>query len=133
MKRESASPRVRFSTSIRCAAGYRQRSRGGTSRRSSSWSSGKETDLNQDRAALNEKIAFEKWEGYAKPIERGRQVTFGEKFIFAPDYVMMSPHFNDGVPQSAAEMFSDEVAAAMAEYAPDGDMLTSEWRMWWKH
>ena len=30
-------------------------------------------------------------------------------------------------------MFSDEVAAAMAEYAPDGDMLTAEWRMWWKH
>ena len=21
----------------------------------------------------------------------------------------------------------------MAEYAPDGDMLTAEWRMWWKH
>ncbi|WP_333894273.1 hypothetical protein [Mycolicibacterium gadium] len=77
--------------------------------------------MSSDRVTLNEEIAFQKWEGYAKPIDRGRHVNFGEKFVFAPDYVMMSPHFNDGVPQTAAEMFSDEVAAAMAEYAPDGD------------
>jgi hypothetical protein len=83
--------------------------------------------------AVNERIAFEKWEGYAKPIARGRHVNFGESFRFAPDYVMMSPHFNDGLPQTAAQMFSDEVAAAMAKCAPDGDMLTSEWRMWWKY
>ena len=51
----------------------------------------------------------------------------------APDFVMMSPLFNDGVPQSATDMFSGEVAEAMAKYAPDGDMLTAEWRMWWKH
>lgn len=89
--------------------------------------------MSSDRTALNEEIAFQKWEGYAKPIDRGRHVNFGEKFVFATDYVMMSPHFNDGARQSAAEMFSDEVAAAMATYAPDGDMLTAEWRMWWKH
>ena len=86
-----------------------------------------------DRKTRNERIAFEKWEGYAKPIDRGRHVDFGESFAFASDYVMMSPMFNDGAPQTAAEMFSDEVAAAMAKYAPDGDMLTAEWRMWWKH
>jgi len=89
--------------------------------------------MSSDRVALNEEIAFQKWEGYSKPIDRGRHVDFGEKFVFATDYVMMSPHFNDGTPQSAADMFSDEVAAAMAKYAPDGDMLTAEWRMWWKH
>lgn len=89
--------------------------------------------MSSDRVALNEEIAFQKWEGYAKPIDRGRHVSFGEKFVFAADYVMMSPHFNDGAPQTASEMFSDEVAAAMAKYAPDGDMLTAEWRMWWKH
>lgn len=59
--------------------------------------------MTQDRVALNEKIAFEKWEGYAKPIDRGRHVTFGDKFIFAPDYVMMSPHFNNGVPRRHAK------------------------------
>ena len=69
--------------------------------------------MSSDRTALNEEIAFQKWEGYAKPIDRGRHVNFGEKFVFATDYVMMSPHFNDGAPQSAADMFSDEVAAAI--------------------
>lgn len=54
-----------------------------------------------DRVALHERIAFAKWEGYAKPIERGRHVSFGEKFIWQTDSVMMSPMFNDGVPQSA--------------------------------
>jgi hypothetical protein len=86
-----------------------------------------------DRTALHEKIAFEKWEGYAKAIERGRHVTFGDRFVWAPDSVMMSPLFNDGVPQSASDMFSAEVATAVAQYAPDGDILTPEWRMWWKH
>jgi len=89
--------------------------------------------MTRDRVALNEKIAFEKWEGYAKPIERGRHVDFGESFVFAPDYTMMSPHFNNGARQTAQDLFSDDVAAAMSEYAPDGDMLTPEWRMWWKH
>lgn len=74
-----------------------------------------------------------KWEGYAKPIERGRHVSFGDEFIWAPDSVMMSPMFNGGVPQSATDMLSAEVAAAIAKYAPDGDILTPEWRMWWKH
>ena len=86
-----------------------------------------------DRVALHEKIAFEKWEGYAKAIERGRRVTFGDKFIWAPNSVMMSPLFNDGVPQTATDMFSDEVAKAIEKYAPDGDILSPEWRMWWKH
>jgi len=89
--------------------------------------------MTRDRVALHERIAFTKWEGYAKPIERNRHVTFGDEFIWAPDYVMMSPLFNDGVPQSAADMLSGEVAAAIAKYAPDGDILTPEWRMWWKH
>ena len=48
--------------------------------------------MNKDRVALHEKIAFEKWEGYAKPLDRGRHVTFGENYIMAPDFVMMSPH-----------------------------------------
>jgi len=59
--------------------------------------------MSSDRVALNEEIAFQKWEGYAKPIDRGRHVNFGEKFVFATDYVMMSPHFNDGARQSAAD------------------------------
>ena len=62
--------------------------------------------MSSHRTAMNEQIAFGKWEGYAKPIDRGRHVSFGETFVFAADYVMMSPHFNDGAPQSAAEMFS---------------------------
>ncbi len=89
--------------------------------------------MNQDRVKLHEQIAFEKWEGYAKPIERGRYVNFGDKYIMAPDFVMMSPLFNNGVPQSITDMFSGEVAEAVAKYAPDGDVLTPEWRMWWKH
>ncbi len=86
-----------------------------------------------DRVALHEKIAFDKWEGYAKAVERDRRVTFGDKFIWAPNSVMMSPLFNDGVPQTATDMFSDEVAKAIAKYAPDGDILPPEWRMCWKH
>ncbi len=82
--------------------------------------------MNQDRVALHEKITFEKWEGYAKPIDRGRHVTFGENYIMAPDFVMMSPLFNDGVPQSITDMFSGEVAEAVQKYAPDGDVLTPE-------
>lgn len=39
--------------------------------------------MNPDRVALHEKIAFEKWEGYAKPIERGRHVNFGDNYIMA--------------------------------------------------
>ena len=89
--------------------------------------------MNKDRVALHEKIAFEKWEGYAKPIDRGRRVNFGENYIMAPDFVMISPLFNNGVPQSITDMFSGEVAEAVAKYAPDGDVLTPEWRMWWKH
>ena len=89
--------------------------------------------MNQDRVKLHEQIAFEKWEGYAKPIERGRHVNFGDKYTMAPDFVMMSPLFNNGVPQSITDMFSGEVAEAVAKYAPDGDVLTPEWRMWWKH
>ncbi|BBY90648.1 hypothetical protein MGALJ_03170 [Mycobacterium gallinarum] len=87
----------------------------------------------RDRVALHESIAFEKWEGYAKSIDRGRHVNFGDKYIMAPDFVMMSPQFNDGVPQSITDMFSGEVADAAAKYAPDGDVLTPEWRIWWKH
>src|SRR6478672_11000801 len=89
--------------------------------------------MSKDRVALHEKIAFEKWEGYAKPIDRGRRVNFGENYIMAPDFVMISPLFNNGVPQSITDMFSGEVAEAVAKYAPDGDVLTPEWRMWWKH
>lgn len=35
----------------------------------------------RDRVALHESIAFEKWEGYAKSIDRGRHVNFGDKYI----------------------------------------------------
>lgn len=27
--------------------------------------------MSSDRVAVNEEIAFQKWEGYAKPIDRG--------------------------------------------------------------
>lgn len=50
--------------------------------------------MTRDRVALHERIAFAKWEGYAKPIERNRHVAFGDEFIWAPDSVMMSPLFN---------------------------------------
>ena len=86
-----------------------------------------------DRVALHAKTAFDKWEGWAKAIERDRRVTFGDKFIWAPNSVMMSPLFNDAVPQIATARFSDEVAQTIEKYAPNGDILSPEWRMWWKH
>jgi hypothetical protein len=88
--------------------------------------------MTEDRVALHQRMALAKWEGYAKALERNH-VTFGDEFIYAPDAVIMCPLFNGGAAQSIAELFSDEVAAAAASHAPDGDILTPEWRMWWKH
>lgn len=85
-----------------------------------------------DRVALHRRMAYAKWEAYTKAPETNH-VTYGDEWIYAPDAVMMCPLFNGGVAQSMADLFSDEVAAAMANCAPDGDMLTPEFRMWWKH
>lgn len=88
--------------------------------------------MTQGRVALHEQMALAKWEGYAKALERNH-VTYGDEFIYAPDAVIMCPLFNGGAAQSITDLFSNEVAAAVASYAPDGDILTPEWRMWWKH
>jgi hypothetical protein len=85
-----------------------------------------------DRAALHRRMAYAKWEAYATAPETNH-VTYGDEWIYAPHAVMMCPLFNNGVEQPMADLFSDEVASAMAKYAPDGDMLTAEFRMWWKH
>lgn len=37
--------------------------------------------MTHDRVALNEQIAFERWEGYAKPIDRGRHATRWDWFV----------------------------------------------------
>ncbi|UXA19578.1 hypothetical protein [Mycobacterium sp. SMC-4] len=44
--------------------------------------------MTEGRVALHEKIVYEKWEGYANPIERGRHVNFGDQFTFdlVPEY-----------------------------------------------
>ncbi len=89
--------------------------------------------MTEDRVALHERMALAKWEGYAKAIERNRHCTFGEEFIYAPNAVITCPLFNGGAAQSITDLFSDEVAAAAATHAPDGDILTPEWRMWWKY
>ena len=73
----------------------------------------------QDRVALHPRIAYGKWEAYAKATETN-YVTYKDEWIYAPDAVIMCPLFDDGVEQSMADLFSEEVAAAMAKYAPDG-------------
>jgi hypothetical protein len=90
------------------------------------------TEMTVDRVALHRRMARAKWEAYAKAPET-KHVTYGDDWIYAPDAVMMCPLFNGGGAQPMAELFSDAVATAMAEYAPDGDMLTPEFRMWWKY
>ncbi|MGX9792766.1 hypothetical protein [Mycobacterium sp. MMS18-G62] len=85
-----------------------------------------------NRVGLHGRLAHAKWEAYAKAPETNH-VHYGDEWIYAPDATMMCPLFNGGVAQSMADLFSDEVAAAMATYAPDGDMLTPEFRMWWKY
>lgn len=85
-----------------------------------------------DRVALHRRMAHAKWEAYAKVTETNH-VTYGDEWIYAADAVMMCPLFNGGIPQPMADLFSEELAAAITKYAPDGDMLTPEFRMWWKH
>lgn len=88
--------------------------------------------MTSDRVALHRRMAHAKWETYAKAPETGK-VTYGDEWIYAPDAVMMCPLFNDGAENLIADLASDEVLAAMQNFAPDGDMLTCEFRMWWKH
>jgi len=85
-----------------------------------------------DRVDLHRRMAHGKWQAYAKAPETDR-ITYGDEWIYAPDAVMMCPLFNGGIAQRMADLFSEELAAATAEYAPDGDMLTPEFRMWWKY
>ena len=85
-----------------------------------------------DRVELHRRLAYAKWQAYAKPHETDR-ITYGDEWVYAPDAVMMCPLFYGGEPQRMADLYNDEVAAAMAEYAPDGDMLTPEFRMYWKY
>lgn len=85
-----------------------------------------------DRVARNRRIAFAKWETYAQAPETGK-ITYGPEWIYSPDAVMMCPLFNGGADHVMAELASQELLEAMQTYAPDGDMLTCEFRMWWKH
>jgi hypothetical protein len=77
-------------------------------------------------------MAHAKWLAYANAPDTN-YVTYGDEWIYAPDAVMMCPLFNGGVAQPIANLFTEELAAAMNRHAPDGDMLTPEFRMWWKH
>ncbi|WP_293010393.1 hypothetical protein [Mycobacterium sp.] len=76
--------------------------------------------MNQARVDLHRRIAYGKWEAYAKATETNH-VTYGDEWVYAPDAVMMCPLFNGGVAQPMADLFTDELAAAIAKYAPDGE------------
>jgi hypothetical protein len=82
-----------------------------------------------DRVALHRRIAGAKWETYATAPETKR-ISYGGERIYAPDAVMMCPLFNGGNEHAMADLASTEVLTAMQEFAPDGDMLTCEFRMW---
>jgi hypothetical protein len=88
--------------------------------------------MSEDRIALHRRMAHAKWEAYAKAPETNH-ISYGDEWIYAPDAVMMCPLFNGGATQTMANLASDEVLEALARYAPDGDMLTPEFRMWWKY
>ncbi|WP_231986369.1 hypothetical protein [Mycobacterium sp. E2479] len=62
-----------------------------------------------------------------------KKISYGDEWIYAPDAVMMCPLFNNGAESPMANLASDEVLEAMQNFAPDGDMPTCEFRMWWKH
>ena len=90
--------------------------------------------MTEDRVALHERMALAKWEGYAKAIEK-------EPPLHIRRGVHLCTQCRDHVPPvqrwccavDTPYLFSDEVAAAAATHAPDGDILTPEWRMWWKY
>ena len=90
--------------------------------------------MTEDRVALHERMALAKWEGYAKAIERNRHCTFGEEFIYAPNAVDHVPPVQrwccavDNRP-----LLRRGGSGTAATHAPDGDILTPEWRMWWKY
>lgn len=88
--------------------------------------------MRSDRLALHRRIAHAKWETYARAPETKR-ITYGDEWIYAPVAVMMCPLFNGGAESPLADLASDELLPAIKEFAPDGDMLTCEFRMWWKH
>ncbi|BBZ70942.1 hypothetical protein [Mycobacterium paraseoulense] len=88
--------------------------------------------MTSDRVALHHRLAHSKWEAYARAPET-KKITYGDEWVYAPDAVMMCPLFNGGADHVMADLASEEVLAAMQHYAPDGDMLTCEFRMWWKH
>lgn len=88
--------------------------------------------MTSDRVARHRRIAHAKLETYANAPDTGR-ITYGDEWIYAPDAVMMCPLFNDGADHRMADLATDELLAAMQNFAPDGDMLTCEFRMWWKH
>lgn len=84
------------------------------------------------RRDLHRRIAYAKWEAYAKAPDNG-SVAYGSEWIFAPEATIMCPLFNDGAPQSISDYASEEMMSALQDLGPDGDMLTPEIRMWWKH
>lgn len=88
--------------------------------------------MTSDRTARQRRIAHAKWETYAKAPETGK-ITYGDEWIYAPDAVMMCPLFNNGAAVPMADLASEKVLAAIQKFAPGGDMLTCEFRMWWKH
>ncbi|QLL08868.1 hypothetical protein [Mycobacterium vicinigordonae] len=88
--------------------------------------------MTSDRVARHHRVAHAKWETYATAPET-KKISYGDEWIYAPDAVMMCPLFNDGADSPMADLASQEVLAAMQDFAPDGDMLTCEFRMWWKH
>jgi|KBSSwiStaDraftv2_1062776.scaffolds.fasta_scaffold20249_6 hypothetical protein len=84
------------------------------------------------RKELHRRLARGKWEAYAKAPET-RHISYPDEWVYAPEATIMCPRFNGGEPQRFADdLATDEIVALVAD-VPDGDMLTPEIRMWWKH
>jgi hypothetical protein len=81
------------------------------------------------RVELHLRLARSKWEAYANARETGR-VKYSDEWVYAPDAVIMCPRFNNGEPQRFADLATDELLPLLPA---DGDTLTPEIRMWWKH
>lgn len=87
--------------------------------------------MSLDRLDLHRRLAKGKWEAYANAPDTG-VVKYPDEWIYTPDAVIMCPRFNNGKPQRFADLATDEIIPLVANL-PDGDTLTAELRMWWKH
>lgn len=87
--------------------------------------------MSSDRIELHHRLARSKWEAYANVRETGL-VKYSDEWVYAPDAVIMCPRFDNGKPHRFADLATGELIALFANL-PDGDYLTPEIRMWWKH